>query len=87
MSFIVNTSSGGYLVGGSGIAYGLAPNVIVNRPVSGIAYRVRPNVLVNRSVACVPARVRVEVQRNVCCFCDSPTHRGRDCPLYLLGRR
>jgi hypothetical protein len=70
MSFIVNTSLGGYLYGGSGIVYVVAPRRHVHRHVRHVFVQPRPAVRIHRQVDC-------------CCFCHSTGHLGRHCPLYL----
>lgn len=74
MSYIINTSSGGFLVGGSGFVYGGAPRVLVHRPVCHVV-RQRPVLRVQRTV-------------HICALCyryagvrDS-SHSSHTCPYY-----
>ena len=75
MSYIVNTSSGGFLYGGSGFVYGVAPRVLVHRPVCRVV-RPRPVVRhVNRVV-------------HICALCHridgvkDSTHTSHTCPYH-----
>ena len=68
MSNLVFMSSGGYLVGGSGFTYGVAPRVVVHRPVRRVVVR-RPAV---RQVDCCCFCL----QRGIV----DTSHWGRNCP-------
>ena len=71
----MNMSSGGFLVGGSGFVYGVAPRVLVHRPVCRVV-RPRPVVThVNRVV-------------HICALCyrldgvKDSSHNSRTCPYH-----
>lgn len=75
MSLYWNTSSGGFLVGGSGFVYGVAPRVFfVHRPVCRVVRR-RPVIRVQRSVFYCASCYRYDGVRDA-------SHSSRTCPYH-----
>jgi hypothetical protein len=71
----MNTSSGGFLVGGSGLVYGVVPRVFVHRPVRYVV-RTRPMVRHNiRQVFYCALCSRYDGVRDF-------SHTSRTCPYH-----